>query len=234
MEFLKEALRNPESQYGRRFDLCVMVLIIVSIITLSIETLPSITDSQRKLLFIIEVIITFCFTIEYVLRISASERKLSYIFSFYGLVDLLAIVPFYLGLGVDLRGVRAFRLFRLIRILKLGRYTEAMERFSTAFRAAKEEATLFFFATIILLYLAAVGIYYFEHEAQPEVFSSIPHSLWWAIATLTTVGYGDIYPITAGGKAFTFVVLILGLGIVAVPAGLVASALAEARNENGE
>jgi voltage-gated potassium channel len=117
----------------------------------------------------------------------------------------------------------------LIRILKLARYSDAILRFHRAFLIAKEEILLFFFVTVIVLYLAGVGIYYFENEAQPEAFSSVFHSLWWAVATLTTVGYGDIYPVTAGGKFFTFIVLLIGLGIVSVPAGLVASALSKAR-----
>ncbi|WP_411710902.1 potassium channel family protein [Legionella septentrionalis] len=94
---------------------------------------------------------------------------------------------------------------------------------------AKEELVLFLSAALIILFLAGVGIYYFENEAQPEVFSSVFHSLWWAVATLTTVGYGDIYPVTVGGKIFTFFVLVIGLGVVAVPAGMVASALSKAR-----
>ncbi|NAX22288.1 potassium channel family protein, partial [Vibrio sp. V39_P1S14PM300] len=98
-----------------------------------------------------------------------------------------------------------------------------------AFKIAKEELALFLAVSLIVLYLASVGIYYFENPVQPEVFSSIFHSLWWAVATLTTVGYGDIYPITPGGKVFTFFVLIVGLGIVSIPAGLVASALSKAR-----
>ena len=96
---------------------------------------------------------------------------------------------------------------------------------------AKEEVMIFFLATLILLYFSAVGIYYFEHEAQPDHFQSIFHSLWWAVATLTTVGYGDVYPVTAGGKLFTFLILMCGLGIVAVPAGLVAAALSKVRDE---
>ena len=138
-------------------------------------------------------------------------------------------MPFYVASGVDLRGVRAFRLLRLFRIFKLFRYNEKVRRFHRAFLIAREEVVLFFFAACVLLFVAGVGIYYFENPAQPEAFASIFHSLWWAVATLTTVGYGDIYPITVGGKVFTFMVLIIGLGVVSVPAGLVASALSEAR-----
>jgi voltage-gated potassium channel len=118
--------------------------------------------------------------------------------------------------------------------MKLFRYSKAIRRFSRAFSIAKEEIVLFGVVTIMLLYLSAVGIYYFENEAQPEAFKSIFHSLWWAVATLTTVGYGDVYPITIGGRIFTFFILMIGLGIVAVPAGLLASALSKARMEEQE
>ena len=114
------------------------------------------------------------------------------------------------------------------------RYSKAIRRFHVAFRLAKEEFVLFAFVAVMILYLSAVGIYYFENEAQPEHFRSVFHSLWWAVATLTTVGYGDVYPVTVGGKIFTFFVLMVGLGIVAVPAGLVASALSKAREEMGD
>lgn len=144
---------------------------------------------------------------------------------------MLAVLPFYIASGIDLRSLRVFRLLRLFRILKLLRYSQAICRFHRAFVLAKEELVLFSAVASILLYLSAVGIYYFEHDAQPDQFSSIFHSLWWAMATLTTVGYGDVYPITLGGRAFTFLVLMLGLGVVAVPTGLVASALSQARKE---
>ncbi len=174
-----------------------------------------------------EVAIVTVFTIKYVVRLYLGGLKFAG--SFFGVVDLLAILPFYLSLGFNLRALRAFRLLRLIRVLRLARYNKAIARFHRALVIAKEEFILFGFTTGILLFLSAVGIYHFENEAQPEVFASVFHSLWWAIATLTTVGYGDVYAVTAGGKVFTFLVLLVGLGIVSVPAGLVASALSQAR-----
>ncbi|MCH2130522.1 MAG: ion transporter [Pirellulaceae bacterium] len=176
-----------------------------------------------------EVMSVVIFTVEYVLRIYVVERKLAFVTSFFGIIDLLAILPFYLALGIDLRTVRTFRLLRLFRIFKLARYSRAVQRFHRALQIASEEIVLFFFVTAILLYLAAVGIYYFEHEVQPNAFTSVFHSLWWAVATLTTVGYGDVYPVTVGGRVFTFFVLLIGLGVVSVPAGLVATALSKAR-----
>ncbi|MBX2869392.1 MAG: ion transporter [Acidiferrobacterales bacterium] len=230
-----DAIRNHDSRDGRLFDYTIISLILISIVTLSIETVPGLTKQTMLILRLTEVFITIVFTIEYLLRVAASEKKSRYIFSFYGIVDFIAILPFYLALGFDLRGLRAFRLFRLVRLLKLNRYSHAMDKFGKAVILVKEEVVLFLGATAILLFLSATGIYYFENTAQPENFQSIPHSLWWAVSTLSTVGYGDVYPITIAGKIFTFAILMIGLGIVAVPAGLVASALSEVRrNEKAE
>ena len=154
-----------------------------------------------------------------------ADNKPKFIFSFFGIIDLLAILPFYLSLGLGLTSLRALRFLRLFRILKLARYNRAMKHFTRAISSAKEEIMLFLFITLMLIYFAAVGIYYFEHEAQPEHFSSVFDSLWWAIITLTTVGYGDVYPITIGGRVFTFFILLIGLGIVAIPTGIISSAL---------
>jgi voltage-gated potassium channel len=227
---LKQIIEDSDTVPGRLFDLSIQSLIIVSLLTFSLETLPNLSEVQRTLLRQVEVITVVIFTCEYLLRIFVASQKLKFIFSFFGLVDLLAILPFYVATGVDLRAVRAFRLLRLIRILKLARYSEAAQRFHRAFLIAKEELILFLFVAAIILYLAGVGIYYFENPVQPDKFASVFHSLWWAVATLTTVGYGDIFPITAGGKVFTFFVLVVGLGVVSVPAGLVASALSKARD----
>ena len=227
---LKNTIENTDSKAGRSFDIAIQILIVFSLITFSLGTLPDLSSTETIILQRIEVVIVLIFTAEYLLRILVSSNRTRYIFSFFGLIDLIAILPFYLSTGLDLRAIRAFRLLRLIRILKLARYNKAIQRFYQAFLIAKEELLLFLFATVILLYLAGVGIYYFEHEAQPEVFASVFHSIWWAIETLTTVGYGDIYPVTLGGKCFTFIILMLGLGLVAVPAGLLASTLSKARD----
>jgi voltage-gated potassium channel len=223
-------LVDEQSVVGRRFAWFIQLLIIVSITTFTIETLPDLAEGSRRLFDTIELVVVLIFTFEYILRVLEARDKLRFIFSFYGLVDLIAILPFYIATGLDLRSVRILRLLRLIRILKLFRYNRAAQRLLRAFNQVRDEMVLFIFMISILLYLSAVGIYYFENDAQPDVFKSVPHSMWWAVATLTTVGYGDIYPITAGGRFFTFVVLIIGLGIIAVPTGLIASALTDARN----
>ncbi len=228
---LKDVIEKTDSTAGRVFDVFIQTLIVLSLISFSVDTLPDLSASTRRVLRAIEVGTVAIFTAEYLLRIAVADRRLGYIFSFFGLIDLLAILPFYIASGVDLRAVRAFRLLRLLRSLKLVRYSQAIQRFHRAFQIAREEIVLFFSVACILMFLAGVGIYYFENPAQPEAFRSVFHSLWWALATLTTVGYGDIYPITVGGRIFTFFVLMIGLGVVAVPAGVVASALGEARKQ---
>ncbi|MFQ3582928.1 MAG: ion transporter [Chloracidobacterium sp.] len=214
-----------------RWELFIQAMIFLSLVDFALETLPNLTPMQRAWLESFELFSVGVFTVEYFARAIGSRSRARYLFGFYGIVDLLAILPFYLGLVIDLRSLRSLRFLRLLRILKLTRYSRAMRRFHRALIISKEELLLFAATALILLYLAAVGIYYFEHEAQPEVFTSMFDGLWWAVATLTTVGYGDSYPITAGGRFFTFVVLILGLGIVALPSGIIAAALAKARQE---
>ena len=224
---LKNIIEKTDTKAGRFFDLFIQALIVISLVTFTIETLPDLSNSFRQILSIVETVTVIIFTAEYLLRLSVTDKKLKFIFSFYGLIDLLAILPFYVAKGVDLRSIRIFRLFRLFRIFKVLRYSKAIQRFRKAFTSVKEELVLYMIATVFLLYISAVGIYYFENSIQPEKFKSIFDGLWWATATLTTVGYGDVYPITVGGKIFTFIILLIGLGIVAVPAGLIASALTE-------
>lgn len=226
---IKQAVEQNDTGWGRVFDLSIQLLIVTSLVAFSIETLPDLRESTRRWLHAFEVATVMIFTVEYLLRILVADNKARFVFSFFGLVDLLSILPFYLGLHLDLRSIRAFRILRIIRAFKLVRYSKAVRRLHRALLIAREELVLYLFATLLLLYFSAVGIYYFEHEAQPEAFRSVFHSLWWAVATLTTVGYGDVYPITVGGRVFTFLVLMLGLGLVSVPAGLIASSLSKAR-----
>lgn len=227
--WLRELVEQPESRRGRIFEILVQVLILGSIITFSLSTLEGLSPQTRLALRLLEGITIGAFTGEYLLRLLVAESRAKYALSFFGLIDLLAILPFYLSLGLDLRSLRAVRLLRVVRALKLLRYSRAIRRLRAAFQLVREELVLFLAATLLLLYFSAVGIYYCEHEAQPEAFRSILHSLWWAVTTLTTVGYGDLYPVTVGGKLFTFLVLLIGLGTVAVPSGMFAAALAEVR-----
>ena len=231
---IKQIIEESDTAAGRAFDLAIQVLIVLSLVSFSVETLPGISEGIIGVLHLAEVIIVALFTVEYLLRLLVADRKWAFIFSFYGLIDLCAILPFYIARGLDLRSVRVFRLFSLFRVFKALRYSNAIERFRPAFTRIREELILFMIATGFLLFIASVGIYHFEHTAQPEQFKSVFHCLWWAVVTLTTVGYGDVYPVTVGGKVFTSFVAIIGIGIVAVPAGLFASALTGAAGDDSE
>lgn len=225
--FLIKLVIESDSKIGRRFDIFIQLLILLSLFSFSVETLPNLSKSTTELLNFIEIITIVIFSIELILRLFLTSPPFKYIFSFYGLIDFLAVIPFYLSIGVDLRSVRVFRLFRLFRIFKLFKYSSAIDRLVLAFKEIKKELTIFLIGTIFFIYVSSIGIYYFEHQVQPELFKSVFHSMWWAVTTLTTVGYGDMYPITIGGKLFTTLIVFIGMGMVAVPTGLLASALSK-------
>lgn len=228
---IKNIVENTDTTLGRIFDLSIQTLIVLSLVSFSITTIPELSSTVRNALYYFEVFTVVIFSMEYILRIIVTNDRWGYISSFYGIIDLLAILPFYLSTAIDLRSIRVLRLFRLFRILKIARYSKAMRRYAKAFKEIKEELIIFLIATIFMIYIAAVGIFYFENQAQPENFKSVFSSLWWSVATLTTVGYGDVYPITVGGRIFTFIVLLIGLSTVTVPAGLLASALEDTAKE---
>ena len=227
---LRSIIEDNTTKESRLFNHFIQFLIFINLVCFSIETIPDNSKLVISILSYIEITSIVLFSIEYLLRIYVSKKPLKYIFSFYGLIDLLAIIPFYFISSIDLRTVKIFRVFSLFKSLKLIRYSNALRRFGIATKLVKEEMVLFLFAVVILIYISAVGIYHFENKAQPEVFSSMFNSLWWAVVSITTVGYGDSYPITIGGKVFTFLVLIIGIAVVTIPAGLVASALTKARD----
>ncbi|MBU2586058.1 MAG: ion transporter [Bacteroidetes bacterium] len=218
-------VEQNDTKGGKYFDIFIQLLILLSILSFTVESIPNLSQELRNVLDYLEIISVTIFTIEYLLRLFVADSRIRFIFSFYGMIDLLAILPFYVASGIDLRSIRIFRLFRLIRLFKLFRYSKAIKRYKNAFSLIKAELAIFLSATLFLLYVSSVGIYYFENSVQPEQFSSVFHCMWWAVATLTTIGYGDMYPITAGGKIFTSIIVIIGLGVVAVPTGLFASAL---------
>lgn len=221
--------RDP--RYGHAFDYAMIVLIVISIGLMAIETLPEFPREWSAPLLIFDWMIVVIFTIEYALRYWTAPAKLRYVFSFWGLIDLIAIAPFWAGLLFGLPGGEALWTLRILRIAKLLRFVANMETLQRAFELVWRELVVVFMFAVLVMFCTAVGIYIFEHEAQPEAFPSIPHSFWFAVTTLTTVGYGDIFPVTIGGKVFTFVILMIGLGIVALPAGLIASAFTQAREE---
>ena len=214
-----------------RFEKIIQILIVISLISFAFETLPNLSTTWQTVLKYTEIVIVLIFTIEYIIRISLCRPRLKYVFSFYGLIDLIAILPFFLATGIDIKSVRAFRLLRLLRFVKLLKYNAAIRRLKEALNDAKDELILSGLVAGILLYLASIGIYYFEGEAQPYSFGSVFHSMWWAVWSLTTVGYGDVKPITVGGKIFTGVVLIIGVGIVAMPTAILASSFNNAKKK---
>ena len=214
-----------------RFEKLIQILIVISLISFAFETLPNLSTAWQTVLKLTEIIIVLIFTIEYIIRISLCRPRLKYIFSFYGVIDILAILPFFLTAGIDIKSIRAFRLLRLLRFVKLLKYNKAIRRLRDALIDAKDELILSGIVAGILLYLASIGIYYFEEEAQPDSFGSVFHSMWWAVCSLTTVGYGDVKPITVGGKIFTGIVLIIGVGIVAMPTAILASSFNNAKKK---
>ena len=216
------------SNFASFFEKSIQVLILISILNFSVQTLPNLSVRLIEVLNIVELFSILIFSLEYLLRLFTSPKPFRFIFSFFGLIDLIAILPFYISMGIDLKSLRAVRLFRLLRLLKFLRYQDTLAKLKQSFDDVKRELFLFSFATMLLIYFSSVGIYFFENEAQPEAFSSIFAAMWWSVATLTTVGYGDIYPITAGGKIFSTFIVFIGLGLVAIPTGIVASSLTKA------
>ena len=229
---LKNIVEKHDTTAGKLFDTFIQILILLSIIAFSIETLPDLSESTIRYFEIFEKITIAIFTIEYILRLIVSDRKISYIFSFYGLIDLLAILPYYLTVTIDFRGLRSIRIVRVLRLSKVFRFNASIDLIKTSLSRIKSELSLLSVLTAILLYLSSIGIYYFERVAQPEAFKSVFHSMWWSICTLTTVGYGDISPITVGGKIFASIVCMLGIAVVAVPTGLLTASLLSVVKEN--
>lgn len=225
---------DGKHKWSSGFDKLITFSIVIAIIHLTLETEQSLYDDYRLWFVWIERILTIIFTVEYAIRILTFSHKyygknlLRFIFSFDLIVDLLALLPFYLTLlPIDFRYLRTFRLFRLARIFKLTRYNKAINTLKVVMEARKEMLTISFILIGVILYMVSAIMYYVENAAQPEVFSSIPKTMWWGVATLTTVGYGDIYPITALGRILGGVIAILGIGIFAIPTGIIASGFTE-------
>lgn len=221
---LRKIIIETDTKQGKVFEVLIQSLIILSLLSFSFVTLPNLGEKYKVLLSSFKFICVVFFSIEYILRVWLTKPSKAYIFSFFGIIDLLAIIPFYFASGIDLRSIRIFRLFRILKFFK---FSSAMDRLIEAFIAIKNELIIFGVGTIFLIYVSSVGIYYFENPVQPQVFTSVFHSLWWAVTTLTTVGYGDMYPITIGGKVFTTIIVFIGMGMVAVPTGLLASSLSK-------
>jgi len=232
-----------ESPEGHRdalyFNYFMTVLIIVNVIAVILETVVSIHLEFNLLFSIIDAVSIAIFTVEYFLRLwictlnpaysHPVTGRLRYMVSAYAIIDLLSFLPFYLPavIPVDLRMLRLLRMFRLIRVLKLGRYSRAMHTFHVVLSKTKEDLLLALSILFIVLVLASSSMYYAEHEVQPDKFASIPDAMWWAIVTLATVGYGDIYPVTALGRVIGAVVVVTGIAIFALPAAILSAGFIE-------
>ncbi|MBT8447378.1 MAG: ion transporter [Gammaproteobacteria bacterium] len=223
---------------SRRFDQFIVTLILLNVIAITLESVASIRAAHATLFFAFEAFSVAVFSTEYVLRIwscveakarardSNSKHRLRFAMRPLVIIDLLAILPFFLSVlfHVDLRFLRALR---LARILKLTRYSPAFALLVRAIEQERHALSAAMFFMLVILIIASSGIYMFENAAQPEAFSSIPAAVWWAVATLTTVGYGDVTPVTAAGKMFGTTIMIVGVGMVALPTAILASSFSE-------
>ena len=212
---------------SKKVEISIQIIIVFSLICFTIETIPGLDSETYKLLGNLEIFFVAIFTLEYAARIYFSKHKVKFIFSFFGILDVIAVLPFSLSLGFDLKTLRAVRFIRAFSLLKLTRYNKAVDLLGDALKKSKEELFVFTFLASSLLYLTSVGIYYFEKDLQPEEFGSVPQALWWSVVTLTSVGYGDVTPISTGGKVFTSFILFLGIGLVSVPSAILVSAFSK-------
>lgn len=222
---IHQIIYEADTPAGKWFDILLIITIIVSIILVMLESIESIDKKYHAVLNFAEWIITILFTIEYILRVVTIKKPTTYILSFYGVIDLLATIPKYISLifvGTHaLIALRALRLLRVFRILKLARYLGASKTLSVALKASKVKISVFLLAVLVLTIILGTVMYLVE--GPKNGFTSIPYSMYWAIVTLTTVGYGDISPHTPLGQFIASIVMILGYGIIAVPTGIVTS-----------
>ncbi|MBA3987336.1 MAG: ion transporter [Flavobacteriales bacterium] len=210
---------------GRIFDMVLLVLILLSVLAVMLETVVDIDIKYHKELILIEWIFTSLFTIEYILRIFSTKKPWKYIFSFYGIIDLVAVLPMYLSFFFPgssvIASVRALRLLRIFRILNITQYIGESNKLKSALRDSKPKIIIFLFSVVIICVLMGTVMYLVEGEESG--FDSIPHSIYWCIVTLTTVGFGDITPVTGLGRFIASLIMITGYGIIAVPTGIVSA-----------
>ncbi|MFV9551279.1 ion transporter [Algibacter sp. PT7-4] len=232
---LQEIIYEADTPAGKLFDVILLITIIASILLVMLESVKAIDVKFHDFLNISEWVITILFSIEYIARIITVRKPLNYIFSFYGIVDLLSTIPKYISLffgGIHaLAALRALRLLRIFRILKLARYLGASNNLVNALKASRAKISVFLFAVIIVAIILGTVMYLIEGEENG--FTNIPKSVYWCIVTLTTVGFGDIAPQTPLGQFIASLVMILGYGIIAVPTGIVsAEYTSQSKNAN--
>lgn len=225
---IHEIIFEADTPEGKAFDIALLVSITLSVIIVMLETVPALNARFGRYFLLVEWVFTILFTIEYILRLIAVRRSVLYALSFYGLVDLLAVLPTYLSLifpsGHYLMVVRALRLLRVFRVFKLGEYLEEADLLMRALIASRRKISVFLLTVLMLVVIIGTSIYVIEGPQYG--FTDIPTSMYWAIVTLTTVGYGDLAPVTPLGKALASLVMLLGYSIIAVPTGIVTAELA--------
>ncbi len=235
-EKLHEIIFEADTPAGKFFDVALLIIIAISILVVMLESMETVESKYYQLFFWMEWGLTIFFTIEYILRLYAVHRPIKYATSFFGVIDLLAILPTYLSLLLPgsqfFLIIRALRLFRIFRIFKLGHFLKEGNTIASALRASQAKITVFL--TFVMLLVIIIGaIMYLVEGGANESFSSIPKSIYWAIVTLTTVGYGDIIPITGFGQFLSAAVMLLGYSIIAVPTGIVTGEMINAeRNKD--
>lgn len=226
---LHEIIYEADTTQGKLFDVILLVAILTSIILVMLESVQSIDTKYHNTLYFGEWIITILFSIEYLLRIIAIRKPRRYIFSFFGMIDFLSTIPFYLSLffagSQGLIALRALRLLRVFRILKLARYIGASNKLILALKASKAKIAVFLFFVLIVCIILGTVMYMIE--GQENGFTNIPKSIYWAIVTLTTVGFGDIAPQTPLGQLISSIIMILGYSIIAIPTGIVSSEISK-------
>ncbi|HEX5704606.1 MAG TPA: ion transporter [Pyrinomonadaceae bacterium] len=230
---LHEIVFESETRAGRLFDLALIWLILLSVATVILESVRSVRVQYGDLLYTLEWVFTLLFTVEYVLRLLSVRRPLRYATSFFGVVDLLAIIPTYLSIFIPgsqyLLVIRILRLLRVFRLLKLSEYVTEADTLRTALHASRRKISVFL--SVVVLLVVVIGSLMYVVEGEAHGFTSIPVSIYWAIVTLTTVGYGDLSPRTPLGQILASLVMVIGYGIIAVPTGIVSVELAHATRQ---
>lgn len=231
---VKIIIYGTNTVLGRLFDLVLLGLILLSVLLVMMETVQGVNQKYHSELLICEWVITAFFTLEYILRIISIQKPVKYIFSFYGIIDLLAVLPMYLSLffpGASILSViRALRFFRLFKILHIPQISHQSIQLREAIEASKEKILVFIY--FVLIATVIIGSLMYVIEGKETGFTSIPASIYWTIVTLTTVGYGDISPGTPLGQFVASLVMILGYGIIAVPTGIVTAEFAKKNLQN--
>lgn len=234
---------NDGDIISKLFDIMIMFLIVINCVSIMIDTF-SLPQNVKNAIQILDTSTSIIFSIEYILRIWTApllypnktklKATLKYIFSLMAIIDLLAILPFYLPIIIpfNLKSLRLLRITRLLRIFKVNRYTDALNKVVTVFKAKASQLVSSMLVVIMLIILSSILMFNIENAAQPEAFTNIFDSMWWAIATFTTVGYGDIYPITVPGKILSTIIAFLGIGLVAVPTGIISAGFVEQIDNN--